>query len=172
LQLLTDKPVLYIANVGEGEAAGGNAYSRALARFAQDRGAPSVVISAAIEAEVALLADDAERKEFLASLGLEESGLARLIRAGYARLGLITFFTAGPKESRAWTIAKGTAAAAAGGTIHSDFERGFIAAEVIAYDDYIALGGEQACKDAGRMRQEGRDYVVADGDVILFRFNV
>jgi ribosome-binding ATPase len=120
----------------------------------------------------AQLADETDKREFLASLGLEEPGLARVIRAGYVLLGLITFFTAGPKEARAWTIPAGTRAAQAAGTIHTDFERGFICAETIGYDAYIACGGEQGAKDAGRMRQEGRDYVVKDGDVMLFRFNV
>jgi ribosome-binding ATPase YchF (GTP1/OBG family) len=130
------------------------------------------VISARIEAEIAQLSDDAERAEFLDAMGLAETGLARLIRAGYELLGLITYFTSGPKESRAWTIPEGTRAAAAAGRIHTDFERGFICAETIAYDDFIANRGEQGAKDAGRMRQEGRDYVVKDGDVILYRFNV
>jgi ribosome-binding ATPase YchF (GTP1/OBG family) len=130
-----------------------------------------VVISARIEAEVAELPED-ERAEYLASLGLNETGLSRVIHAGYRLLDLITFFTAGPKESRAWTIKRGTKAAAAGGVIHSDFERGFIRAETIAYDDFVVLGGEQAAKEAGRMRAEGRDYIVEDGDVLLFRFNV
>ena len=141
-------------------------------REGRSRRAECVVISAAIEAEIAQLATLEERQEFLSSLGLEETGLARLIRAGHDLLGLITFFTAGPKESRAWTIPAGTRGGGAAGVIHSDFERGFICAETIAFDDYVDVGGEQAAKDAGRMRQEGRDYTVADGDVILFRFNV
>ena len=132
----------------------------------------SVVVSAKIESEVAVLADPAERAEFLAGLGLKETGLARVVRAGYALLDLITFLTAGPKEARAWTIRRGAKAPQAAGVIHSDFERGFICAETIAYADYIACGGEQGAKDAGKMRQEGRDYLVKDGDVILFRFNV
>ncbi|PIW25758.1 MAG: redox-regulated ATPase YchF [Rhodospirillales bacterium CG15_BIG_FIL_POST_REV_8_21_14_020_66_15] len=172
LQLLTAKPVLYVCNVDEGSAATGNALSDRVAEMAKAQGAGSVVISAAIEAEVAQLDDPAEKREFLESLGLEETGLARVIRAGYELLGLITFFTVGPKEARAWTIHKGTRAPQAAGVIHGDFERGFIAAETIAYDDFIALGGEQGAKEAGRMRQEGRDYVVQDGDVMLFRFNV
>jgi ribosome-binding ATPase YchF (GTP1/OBG family) len=133
--------------------------------------ASAVVISAAIEAEVAIL-PAADQGEFLASLGLEEPGLARVIRAGYELLGLLTYFTCGPKEARAWTVRRGAKAPEAAGAIHTDFERGFIAAEVISYDDYVALGGEAGAKAAGRMRAEGRDYVVADGDVILFRFNV
>jgi GTP-binding protein YchF len=172
MQLLTAKPVLYVCNVDEDAAATGNKWSEQVAAKAAREGAECVVISAAIEAEIAQLATLEERQEFLSSLGLEETGLARLIRAGHALLGLITFFTAGPKEARAWTIPAGTSAGASAGVIHSDFERGFICAETIAYDDDIEVGGEQAAKDAGRMRQEGRDYKVADGDVILFRFNV
>jgi len=172
LQLLTAKPVLYVCNVEEESAATGNALSAAVAARAAAEGAAAVLISAAIEAEVSQLTDPAERQAFLESLGLEETGLTRVIRAGYGLLGLITYFTAGPKEARAWTIARGTKAPQAAGAIHTDFERGFIAAETIAYDDYVAHGGEQGAKEAGRMRQEGRDYVVQDGDVMLFRFNV
>lgn len=172
LQLLTAKPVLYVCNVDEGSAATGNALSDRVAEMASAQGAGSVVISAAIEAEVAMLDDPADKKEFLESLGLEETGLARVIRAGYELLGLLTYFTVGPKEARAWTIHKGTKAPQAAAVIHKDFERGFIAAETIAYDDFVALGGEQAAKDAGKMRQEGREYVVKDGDIMLFRFNV
>ena len=172
LQLLTAKPVMYVCNVDEDAAATGNELSEKVAARAAQEGAAAVVVSAAIEAEVAQLDDPAERADFLESLGLEETGLARVIAAGYELLGLITFFTAGPKEARAWTIRKGTKAAQAAGTIHTDFERGFICAETIAYDDYVAAGGEQAAKEAGKMRQEGRDYRVQDGDVMLFRFNV
>jgi hypothetical protein len=171
LQLLTTKPVLYIANVDEGSAATGNAVSATVAHRAADEGAPCVVISAKIESELALL-DARERAEFLESLGLEEPGLNRLIRAGYGLLGLRTYFTAGPKETRAWTIRAGWTAPQAAGVIHGDFEKGFIRAETIAYDDFIACSGEQGAKDAGKMRQEGRDYVVQDGDVMHFRFNV
>jgi GTP-binding protein YchF len=171
LQLLTTKPVLYVCNVEEGSAAEGNALSRKVAEKAAREGASSVVISAAIEAEVALL-PEGDRQEFLDSLGLTETGLTRVIRAGYALLGLITFFTVGPKEARAWTVRKGARAPEAAGAIHTDFERGFICAETISFDDFVACGSEQAAKDAGRMRQEGRDYVVKDGDVMLFRFNV
>lgn len=171
LQLLTAKPVLYICNVEESAAATGNAYSAQVARRAASEGARAVVISAAIEAEVAQL-PERERGEFLHGLGLSESGLDRVIRAGYALLGLITFFTAGPKEAHAWTVVRGTKAPQAAGTIHGDFQRGFIASETISYDDYVACGGELGAKDAGRMRVEGRDYVVRDGDVMLFRFNV
>ncbi len=172
MQLLTAKPVMYVCNVDEDSAAAGNELSARVAARAAAEGAASVVISAAIEAEISQLSDAGERAEFLTAIGLDETGLARFIRAGYALLGLITYFTAGPTETRAWTISGGTAAAPASGIIHSDFERGFIAAETIAYDDYIAAGGELGAKEAGRMRQEGRDYVVRDGDVILFRFNV
>ncbi len=172
LHLLTGKPVLYIANVEEDSVATGNRLSERIAARARVEGAGVVVISAAIEAEVAGLADPAERHEFLDHLGLEETGLNRVIRAGYALLDLITFFTTGPKESRAWTVKRGATAAAAGGAIHSDFERGFIRAETITYRDFVACGGEQGAKDAGKMRAEGRDYVVKDGDLLLFRFNV
>ncbi len=171
LGLLTSKPVLYVCNVDEASAATGNAYSARVEEKAKAEGAGCVVISAAIEAEIAQL-DPAEQAEFLETLGLEEPGLDRLIRAGYDLLGLITFFTAGPKEARAWTIEKGTKAPQAAGTIHSDFERGFIRAQTIAYDDYVALGGEQPAKDAGKARDEGKEYIVADGDVMLFKFGV
>jgi GTP-binding protein YchF len=171
LQLLTSKPVLYVCNVEESSARDGNALSAKVFAMAAAEGASAVVISAAIEAEVAVLAP-ADQAEFLSSLGLEEPGLARVIRAGYELLGLLTYFTCGPKEARAWTVRRGAKAPEAAGAIHTDFERGFIAAEVIAYDDYVSLGGETGAKAAGRMRIEGRDYTVADGDVILFRFNV
>ncbi len=172
LQLLTAKPVLYIANVDEANAAAGNDESRRVAEYAAERGAEAVTISAAIEAELAQLADEGERREYLAALGLAETGLDRVIRAGYALLGLVTFLTAGPKEARAWTIPRGTKAPQAAGTIHSDFEKGFIRAETIAYADFVACGGEQGAKDAGKMRLEGADYVVQDGDVMHFRFNL
>ncbi|MGQ0676485.1 MAG: redox-regulated ATPase YchF [Rhodospirillales bacterium] len=172
LQLLTDKPVLYVCNVEEHAAARGNAHSQRVAERAKAEGAASVAISAAIEAELAHLTDEKDRREFLQHLGLKEAGLARVIRAGYGLLDLITFFTNGPKEARAWTVRRGAGAAEAAGQIHTDIQRGFIAAEVIAYDDYVAAGGEQGAKDAGRMHLEGRDYVVKDGDVIYFRFNV
>ncbi|MGF1626464.1 MAG: redox-regulated ATPase YchF [Alphaproteobacteria bacterium] len=171
LQLLTGKPVLYVCNVDEASAAQGNAHSARLAAMAAARGAESVVISAAIESELATL-DPADKQLFLAEMGLEEPGLNRFIRTGYRLLGLITFFTAGPKESRAWTVPAGAKAPAAAGTIHGDFERGFICAETIGYDDFVTAGGEAAAKEAGRMRQEGKDYLVRDGDVMLFRFNV
>jgi len=170
LKLLTAKPVLYVCNVEEEAAASGNAQSGRVARMAADQGAASVVISAAIEEEIAQL-DDEERAEFLAEMGLQEAGLDRLIKAGYALLNLITFFTAGPKEARAWTVVKGTAAPQAAGVIHGDFERGFIRAETIAYADFVGCGGEQGAKDAGKMRAEGKGYVVADGDVLHFLFS-
>jgi GTP-binding protein YchF len=172
LQLITAKPVLYVCNVEEASAAHGNAPSARVAAFAKAQGAASVVISAAIEAEVAQLADDAEKAEFLASLGLEETGLARVIGAGYGLLDLVTFFTVGPKEARAWTVQKGAKAPQAAGVIHTDFEKGFIRAETISYADFVACGGEQGAKEAGKMRLEGAEYVVADGDVLHFRFNV
>jgi GTP-binding protein YchF len=170
-QLLTAKPVLYVCNVDESEAAEGNANSARVFEKAKAEGALAVVISAAIEAEIATLPSE-EREAFLADLGLEETGLSRIIRAGYDLLGLITFFTAGPKESRAWTVHRGAKAPEAAGEIHTDFERGFIRAETIAFDDYVATGGETGAKDAGKMRSEGKEYVVQDGDVLLFRFNV
>ena len=169
LQLLTSKPVLYVCNVDEASAATGNDHSRQVEAAAAAEGAGVVAISAKIEAELAQLSDE-ERTEFLAELGLEEPGLNRLIRAGYRLLGLITYFTAGPKEARAWTVPAGTAAPRAAGVIHTDFEHGFIRAETIAYDDYVACGGESGARDAGRMRLEGKDYIVQDGDVMHFRF--
>jgi ribosome-binding ATPase len=172
LQLLSVKPVLYIANVDEASAAAGNVESGRVAEYAAARGARSVVISAAIEAELAQLAEADEKREFLASLGLEEPGLARVIRAGYELLRLVTFFTVGPKEAHAWTVEQGTKAPQAAGKVHTDFEKGFIRAETIAYADFAAYGGEQGARDAGRMRLEGADYVVQDGDVMRFRFNV
>ncbi|HEY7549166.1 MAG TPA: redox-regulated ATPase YchF [Hyphomicrobiaceae bacterium] len=168
LQLLTAKPVVYVCNVDEASI-GGNALSAAAAERAKAEGAGCVVICARLEAELAAL-EPAERGEYLRELGLEEPGLNALIREGYRVLDLITFFTAGPKEARAWTVASGAKAARAAGAIHTDFEKGFIRAETIAYDDYVTLGGEQGAKAAGRMRLEGRDYVVRDGDVMLFRF--
>ncbi|MDE2290819.1 MAG: redox-regulated ATPase YchF, partial [Elusimicrobia bacterium] len=171
LQLLTTKPALYVANVDEASAAGGNDMSRAVAERARRDGADSVVISAQIESEIAML-DPAERAEFLETLGLSEPGLNKLIREAYHLLGLQTYFTAGPKEARAWTIHKGDTAPQAAGVIHTDFEKGFIRAETIAYDDYVRLGGEAGAREAGKLRSEGKDYVVRDGDVLHFRFNV
>ena len=170
LGLMTQKPVMYVCNVEEASAAHGNAFSKRVEEMAAREGAGFVVISARIEEEVAQLAA-AERAEFLSSLDLEEPGLNRLIRAGYALLGLVTFFTAGPKEARAWTVTKGSRAPQAAGVIHTDFEKGFIRAETIAYDDYIACNGEAGARDAGKFRLEGKDYIVADGDVMHFRFN-
>ena len=172
LRLLTALSVMYVCNVDEASAAAGNALSEKVATMAAASGAESVVVSAAIEAEVVQLADPDEQREFLAGLGLSETGLSRVIRAGYRLLALITFFTVGPKEARAWTVPQGTRAPEAGGLIHTDFQKGFIRAETISYDDFIACGGEQGARDAGKLRQEGKDYVVKDGDVILFRFNV
>ena len=170
-QLLTAKPVLYVCNVEEDSAAEGNAHSARVFEKAAAEGAQAVVVSAAIEAEIATMAPE-DRGDFLSDLGLTETGLARVIRAGYALLDLITFFTCGPKETRAWTVGKGSKAPQAAGAIHSDFERGFIRAETIAYEDFVRCGGEQGAKDKGKMRSEGKDYVVQDGDVLLFRFNV
>ncbi|MDG5749409.1 redox-regulated ATPase YchF [Qipengyuania sp. XHP0207] len=170
-QLLTAKPVLYVCNVAEEDAAKGNALSELVFEKARAEGAEAVVVSAAIESELVGMPQE-DRAEYLAELGLDESGLSRVIRAGYKLLGLKTFFTAGPKESRAWTFPDGAKAPQAAGEIHTDFERGFIRAETIAYDDYVSLGGEAGAKDAGKLRQEGKDYVVQDGDVMLFKFNV
>ena len=171
LQLMTTKPVLYVCNVEEGAAATGNARSERVAAKARAEGAAMVVVSAAIEAEVSQL-PDADRSEFLEGLGLSDSGLDRVIAAGYRLLGLATYFTVGPKETRAWTITAGTRAPQAAAVIHNDFERGFIACETISTEDYLAFKGEAGAKEMGRMRVEGRDYVVRDGDVLLFRFNV
>jgi GTP-binding protein YchF len=171
LQLLTAKPILYICNVDEDSAATGNEFSEAVKKMAGEQGAACVTISAAVEAEIAQLEDEEEKSEFLETLGLGQTGLARVIRAGYDLLNLITYFTCGPKEARAWTITVGTKAPQAAGVIHTDFEKGFIRAETTAYDDYVSLGGEQGAKDAGKMRLEGKDYTVVDGDVMLFRFN-
>jgi GTP-binding protein YchF len=170
LQLLTAKPVLYVCNVEEGASATGNAQSARVADLAASEGSGVVVISAAIEEELAQL-EDAERAEYLESMGLHEAGLDRLIHEGYRLLGLATYFTVGPKEARAWTIPTGASAPQAAGVIHGDFERGFIRAETIGFDDYVSLGGEQGAKEAGRMRSEGKAYRVQDGDVLHFLFN-
>ncbi len=169
LQLLTAKPVLYVCNVEEAAAATGNAYSRQVEERAKAEGAGCVVISAKIESEVAGLPAD-DRSAYLAELGLEEPGLNKLISEGYRLLGLITYFTVGPKEARAWTIEAGTKAPKAAAVIHTDFEKGFIRAETIAYDDYVSLGGEAGARETGKMRLEGKDYIVKDGDVLHFRF--
>jgi GTP-binding protein YchF len=170
LQLLTTKPILYVCNVDEGAAATGNAHSARVAELATAQGAAHVVISARIEEEIAQL-DAEEAALFLDEMGLDEAGLDRLIRAGYDLLGLQTYFTVGPKEARAWTIPRGTLAPQAAGVIHGDFERGFIRAETIGYEDYVTLGGEASAKDAGKMRVEGKSYEVKDGDVLHFLFN-
>ena len=170
-QLLTAKPVLYVCNVEEESAASGNAFSERVFEKAKAEGANAVIVSAAIEAELVGM-DPEERMVFLEELGLAETGLARIIRSGYDLLHLITFFTVGPKEARAWTVHKGAKAPEAAGEIHSDMQRGFIRAETIAYDDYVALGGESGAKDAGKLRQEGKEYVVQDGDCLHFKFNV
>jgi GTP-binding protein YchF len=169
LQLLTSKPVLYVCNVEEASAASGNAHSAKVEAKARAEGAACVVISAKIESEFAGLPPE-DRAEFLAEMGLAEPGLNRLIRAGYQLLDLVTYFTIGPKEARAWTITRGTKAPQAAGVIHTDFEKGFIRAETIAYEDYVASGGEVGAKEAGKMRLEGKDYVVKDGDIMHFRF--
>ncbi|HXP96621.1 MAG TPA: redox-regulated ATPase YchF [Telmatospirillum sp.] len=172
LGLLTSKPVLYACNVEEASAASGNAFSERVAAKAKAEGAAHVVVSAAIEAEVALLQDEAEKTEFLGALGLAETGLTRVIRAGYELLHLITFFTVGPKETHAWTLINGLKAPQAAGVIHTDFEKGFIRAETISYADFIACGGETGAKEAGKMRLEGKEYLVQDGDIFHFLFNV
>ena len=170
LGLITSKPVLYVCNVEESSAGTGNRFSQQVEAFARAQGAASVVVSAAIEAEVAQLGDEAEKQEFLGSLGLAETGLTRVIRAGYELLGLLTFFTVGPKETHAWTVRRGSKAPQAAGVIHTDFEKGFIRAETIAYDDFVAAGSEAAVRENGRMRLEGSDYLVQDGDIFHFRF--
>jgi len=170
LQLLTALPVLYVCNVNEADAAGGNAYTARVQERAKQEHAACVIICAQLEAEIAALSDE-EQAEFLETVGLQEPGLTKLIHAGYDLLGLQTYFTVGPKEARAWTIQKGWTAPQAAGVIHGDFEKGFIRAETISYDDYITYKGEQGAKEAGKMRLEGKDYVVREGDVMHFRFN-
>jgi len=172
LGMLTAKPILYVCNVNEDDAAAGNDFSKRVEEMAKGKGASSVIICAAIESEIAQLDSAEERAEFLETIGLEEAGLDRIIKAGYSLLGLHTYFTCGPKEARAWTVRQGAKAPEAAGAIHTDFEKGFIKAEVIAFDDYVSANGEQGAKDAGKMRQEGKEYIVHDGDIILFRFNV
>lgn len=172
LALMSSKPILYVLNVAEEDAAEGNEWTRKAEAMAKAQNAGSVIITASIEAEIAQLTTDEEKAEFLSTLGLEEPGLNKIIRAGYNLLNLQTYFTVGPKEARAWTIRRSAKAPEAAGVIHSDFERGFIKAEVIAFKDFVELGGEQGAKDNGKMRQEGKEYVVQDGDVMLFRFNV
>lgn len=170
--LLTVKPILYVCNVNEKDVLAGNELTQKVAKMAADQGSTHVIICAAIEAEIAQLDDEAEKIEFLSDLGLEEPGLNRIIEAGYELLNLQTYFTCGPKETRAWTVRVGAKAPEAAGVIHTDFQRGFIRAEVVAFDDYVGCKGEQGAKEQGKMRQEGKEYVVNDGDVILFRFNV
>ena len=172
LQLLTSKPVLYVCNVEEDNAAEGNEHSAKVASMAAEKGAEAVIISAKIESEIALMDDPADKAEFLETMGLTEPGLNKIIRAGYKLLDLLTFFTVGPKEARAWTVARNSTAPQAAGVIHTDFERGFIKAETIAYDDFVALGGESAAREAGKLRQEGKEYIAKDGDIFHFKFNV
>ena len=172
LELLSAKPVLYVCNVDEDAARAGNAHTAAVEERARAEGAPCVVISAAIEAEIAELADERERAAFLAEMGLQQPALARVVRAGYALLSLITFFTANANEAHAWTLRRGLSALEAAGRVHSDMARGFIRAETIAYDDYLAAGGEAGARQVGKMRLEGKGYVVEDGDVLRFRFHV
>jgi hypothetical protein len=172
LQLITSKPILYVCNVSEDEVKTGNQYSKQVEERANQENAECVLISAKIEAEIVALDSLEERQSFLESLGLVETGLSRLIKAGQHLLGLITFFTVGPKEARAWDVHQGAIAPQAAGVIHTDFEKGFIRAETIAYDDYIKYNGESGCRDAGKLRSEGKEYVVKDGDVMHFRFNV
>ncbi len=171
LTLLTTKPIFFICNVEEDNVATGNDHSKAVEAYAKEHDANAVVVSAAIEAELVGLSGE-EKGEFLESLGLEEAGLARVIRAGYDLLGLMTYFTAGVKEVRAWTVREGSTAPQAAGVIHTDFEKGFIKAETVAYDDFVSLGGESGAKDAGKLRQEGKEYIVKDGDIMHFKFNV
>ena len=172
LQLLTSKPVLYVCNVEEESAADGNQHAAKVAAMAAEKGAESVIISAKIESEIALMDDPADKTEFLETMGLSEPGLNKIIRAGYKLLDLVTFFTVGPKEARAWTVARNSTAPQAAGVIHSDFERGFIKAETIAYHDFVTLGGESAAREAGKLRQEGKEYIAKDGDIFHFKFNV
>ncbi|MGK2922156.1 MAG: redox-regulated ATPase YchF [Methyloceanibacter sp.] len=172
MQLLTAKPVMFVCNVAESEAATGNKHTETVQKLAREQGATGVIISAAIEAEVAQLADPAEKQEFLETLGLKETGLVRVIASGYSLLDLVTFFTVGPKEAHAWTLHRGGKAPEAAGVIHTDFEKGFSRAETIAYVDYVACKGENGAKEAGKLRLEGKDYVTQDGDIFHFRFNV
>lgn len=171
-QLITAKPIMYVCNVEEDAAAEGNEHAAKVQAMAAEKNAPCIIVSAKIESEIAALETQEEKDEFLETLGLEETGLAKIIRAGYGLLDLLTFFTAGPKEARAWTVKKGSTAPNAAGVIHTDFEKGFIRAETIAYEDYVACNGESGAKEAGKLRLEGKEYLVADGDVFHFRFNV
>jgi len=172
LQLITSKPIMYVCNVSEDEAVDGNEHTKKAIEKAKSEGAAYVIISAQIEEEISGLENEEEKKEFLESIGLKETGLSRVIRKGYELLGLITFFTIGPKEAHAWTVRKDSLAPKAAGVIHTDFEKGFIRSETISYDDYVKYNGEQGSKEAGKMRLEGKEYLVNDGDVLHFRFNV
>jgi GTP-binding protein YchF len=172
MQLITMKPILYVCNVSENDVSSGNAFTKNVEKFAANRNTSTVMISAAIESEIAVIQCEAERTEYIKSIGLEESGLSRVIRGGYNLLDLITFFTIGPMEAHAWTLDKNSKAPSAAGVIHTDFERGFICAETIGYDDYVAYNGEVGAKSAGKMRVEGKEYIVNDGDILHFRFNV
>ncbi len=172
MQLITRKPILYVCNVSESDVVSGNGYTKEVEHFAKLRNSSTVMISAAIESEIAMIQDADEKQAYIESLGLSESGLARVIRGGYDLLGLLTFFTVGPQESHAWTTFRGAKAPTAAGVIHSDFEKGFICAETISYNDYVSCNGEQGAKAAGKMRLEGKDYTVVDGDIFHFRFNV
>jgi len=172
MHLITRKPILYVCNVSEEEVISGNLYTRAVEDFAKSKKSSVVMVSAAIEAEIAIIQDENEKSEYIASLGLSESGLSRIIRGGYNLLDLITFFTVGPIEAHAWTTHKGAKAPNAAGVIHTDFEKGFICAETISYNDYVECNGESGAKASGKMRLEGREYVVNDGDIFHFRFNV
>lgn len=172
LQLITSKPIMYVCNVAEEDAKDGNEFSSLVEQKAKGEGAACVIVSAQIEEEIAALESEEEKKEFLETIGLEEAGLNRVIRTGYELLNLITFFTIGPKEARAWTVKKGSAAPKTAGVIHTDFEKGFIRSETISYEDYVNNNGEQGCKEAGKMRLEGKEYITKDGDIMHFRFNV
>ncbi len=172
MQLITFKPILYVCNVSENDVSKGNAYSNQVKLFAKEKNAPMVIVSAEIESEIALIQNEEEKREYIESLGLSESGLSRVIKGGYNLLNLITFFTVGPQETHSWTVHKGAKAPSAAGVIHSDFERGFICAETISYEDYIACNGEAGAKASGKIRLEGKDYIVNDGDIFHFRFNV
>jgi GTP-binding protein YchF len=172
LQLITSKPIMYVCNVAEEDAKNGNDFSAQIAKKAKEEGSACVIVSAQIEEEISSLESEDDKKEFLQTIGLEEAGLNRIIRTGYELLNLITFFTIGPKEAHAWTVKKGSAAPKAAGVIHTDFEKGFIRSETISYSDYVTNKGEQGCKEAGKMRLEGKEYITKDGDIMHFRFNV
>ncbi|MBR1734877.1 MAG: redox-regulated ATPase YchF [Alphaproteobacteria bacterium] len=172
IHLITKKPVLYVCNVNENDVVSGNSLTKQVEQLVKNRNSQMVIVSAEIESEIALIKDEKEKEEYIQSLGLSESGLSRVIRGGYNLLNLITFFTAGPTEAHAWTVYKGAKAPVAAGVIHTDFERGFICAEIISYDDYVTFNGELGAKNVGKMRLEGKDYIINDGDVVHFRFNV